>query len=156
MTITLSVITNRIVTPCVSHITWLAWAWSLALLSATLVGCGSEEMRGRITGKITFRGQPVSEGMVLLCNNAKGIHMTARLKPDGRYEITTAKGVGLPVGAYQVCVCPPLMEPNNDMHTAPKIQQYPNIPKKYRDYKTSDLTLNVQEGENSFDVEMKP
>lgn len=124
------------------------------MLSFVLAGCGSNEPRGRINGKVTFQGQAVSEGIVLFSNNEKGIHMTTDLKSDGSYEITTAKGVGLPTGKYQVCVCPPLINGTTGTGPVPKPKPYTNIPLKYRDFKTSGLTLTVNQGDNPFDVAM--
>jgi hypothetical protein len=120
-------------------------------------GCGSGEVRGRIAGKIAFQGKPLSEGLVCFSNIDKGIHMTGDLKPDGTYEIITAKGAGLPLGDYRVRVRPPLEPlPMGAMPKVPKPKKYPNIPQKYREYETSGLTLSVKEGDNPFDVDMKP
>ena len=80
----------------------------VAILGSALSGCGSGEVRGRIAGKVTFQGTPLSEGLVFFSNNDKGIHMSGEVKPDGSYEIITAKGAGLPLGKYQVRVRPPL------------------------------------------------
>jgi hypothetical protein len=130
---------------------------SLLSLGAVLAGCDRGEVRGRIAGKVTFQGQPVSEGFVLLNNNDKAIHMTAPLKPDGSYEILTAKGAGLPLATYGVCVTPPPPPPIDiEAKERPTIKQYPNIPQKYRNDQTSGLTLTVKEGTNQLDIDMKP
>lgn len=128
-----------------------------AVLAAALAGCGSDEVRGRIAGRITFQGEPLSEGLVFFSNNENGIHMSGEVKPDGTYDIITAKGAGLPLGVYQVRVRPPLQPlPSGIVQTAPKPKQYPNIPEKYREYQTSGLTLTVNEGQNQLDIDMKP
>lgn len=125
------------------------------LLALTLAGCGAGEEKGRIAGKVTFQGQPVSEGIVVFRGAEKGVHVTAELQLDGSYTVATAKGVGLPPGTYQVCVCPPVIHvPTTVGGAAPKIKQYPNIPVKYRDTKTSGLTLTVELGDNPFDIAM--
>ena len=127
----------------------------LLLLAPTLVGCGAGEAKGRIAGKVTFQGQPVSEGIVVFRGAEKSVHITAELRSDGSYTVATAKGVGLPPGTYQVCVCPPAIHvPTTVGGAAPKIKQYPNIPAKYRDIKTSGLTLTVELGDNPFDIAM--
>jgi hypothetical protein len=127
-------------------------------MSAALLvsGCGSGVERGRIFGKITFQGQPVAEGLVLFRDAAKGIHMSANLKQDGTYEITTVEGAGLPLGIYRVCVCPPLAVPFMGSGAPPKPKEYANIPKIYRRYETSGLSLTVRQGANPFDIDMKP
>jgi len=127
---------------------------SLAL-SLIFAGCGSGEVKGRVSGKVTFQGQPVSEGIVVFRHAEMGVHITAELQSDGSYRVVSAKGMGLPLGTFHVCVCPP------PIHVAtavggppPKIKQYSNIPQKYRDVKTSGLTLTVKQGDNSFDIAM--
>jgi hypothetical protein len=119
---------------------------------ALLPGCRPRVERGRISGKVTYESQPVPEGLVLFSNVEKGIHMTASLKAGGVYEIITAEGKGLPLGTYQVCVCPPLNQPTNDPNA--RLKTYANIPAKYSRFETSGLTLNVQSGQNTLDVAM--
>lgn len=127
------------------------------VLASVLSGCRSDEVRGRIAGKVTFQGAPVSEGLVFFSNRDNGIHMSGELKSDGSYEIITAKGAGLPLGTYQVRVRPPLQPlPEGPVRAAPKPKEFPNIPAKYREYETSGLTLTVKEGHNPFDIDMTP
>jgi hypothetical protein len=131
----------------------------VVVLCLGLSGCDRGEVRGRVFGKVTFQGQAVSEGTVVFGNNEKGVHMTARLKPDGSYEIIMAQGVGLPVGKYRVRVCPPMqlapLEPDTASPAA-AVKLYANIPEKYRSLETSGLTLTVKEGENPFDIALAP
>jgi hypothetical protein len=127
----------------------------LAVLSLACLGCDMGETRGQVAGKVTFQGKPVSEGFVLLSNHDKGIHVTADLKPDGSYAVRMAKGPGLPVGVYLVCVCPPPIQPKGVFDVS-KIKEYPNIPQKYRNPPTSGLTLSVKCGANPLDIDMKP
>ena len=131
---------------------------AMALLAvAVLAGCGRGEVLGRITGKVTFQGQPVSEGVILFRNKQKAIYMTADLKPDGTYVVRRASGEGLPPGDYEVMIQPPLEDaPMGPALEPPKIKPYPNIPQKYRSYESSGLSVTVHEGENPFDVDMKP
>ncbi len=129
----------------------------ILLVNLLLQGCSREEIRGRIIGKVTFQSKPVSEGLVVFNNAEKGIYMTAKIKEDGSYQVLTAKGAGLPLLTYQVAVCPPLIDaPTGKFSTPPKVSQFPNIPRKYRDPKTAGLSLQVHEGENRLDIEMTP
>jgi hypothetical protein len=132
----------------------------LAVIFLAIIGCGAGEARGRVAGKVTFQGQAVPEGIIVFSNDEKGVHLNTKLKPDGSYEIITAKGAGLSVGNYSISVCPPLPElaPVSADPAAAKrdAKQYPNIPQKYRDPKTSRLTLTVKEGDNQFDIAMQP
>jgi len=141
--------------PCTGKGVPLRTAVFIALaFSLLLCGCGEREVRGRITGKVTFEGQAVPEGLVLFSNTEKGINMTSIIKSDGSYEVVTPKGNGLPTGTYKVSVCPPRAKLITG-EPPPKIKQCANIPAKYRDCKTAGLSLTVQEGENPFNIEMK-
>jgi hypothetical protein len=129
---------------------------ALALLAASgLPGCGGEP-RGRVFGKVTFRGAPVTQGMVLFNNAAKGVYMSTEIHPDGSYLVLTAKGVGLPLGSYLVAVAPPLVEPTGFARGSAKYPECDNIPVKYRDPKTSGLSLEVRKGENPFSIDLQP
>ena len=127
------------------------------ILSAILLGgCGPSEKLGRIGGTVTFQGKPVSKGMVLFSCIDKGVNMTAQLKEDGSYEIIMAKGAGLPLGTYKVCVSPPPVFHAIGKPAPAQPPPCPNIPPKYRNYNTSGLAVEVKDGENTFDIEMKP
>jgi hypothetical protein len=125
------------------------------LLSCGIIfcGCHSKEPVGKVTGKVTFQSQPVSEGIVLFRNITKGISMTCVLRPDGSYTVATAKGAGLPLGVYEVSVCPP---PRKILTGAPAepVKSYPNIPQEYRDFGTSGLAVTLQDGDNTFHIAM--
>lgn len=82
--------------------------------------------------------------------------MTTKLKVDGHYEVNTANGAGLPLATYEVFVSPPPSEAVTGVfNQKPPLKEYPNIPPKYRDSKTSGLILTLQEGENRLDIDMK-
>jgi hypothetical protein len=102
-----------------------------------------------------FQGKPVTEGRVVFSNFQRGIHLTAELRPDGSYEVLSAKGRGLPLETYEVSVIPPPPPMVLVASEGPPRKQYPNIPPKYRDPKTSGVTLTVREGVNPLDIDMK-
>lgn len=130
----------------------------LAIWMVGLVGCGKDKMIGRVFGKVTFQGQPVSEGLILFVDREQGIHMSAKIGPDGSYELKLAEDYGLPVGTYRVLVTPPLIEGSEigPLGPRPKTVIYDNLPTKYRNQQTSGLSLIVKEGDNPFDVDMTP
>jgi len=129
--------------------------WISALLIFFPVGCRRSEVLGKVYGKVSFRGEPVSEGVILFANQEKGIHMMAKLRSDGSYTVETASGAGLPLGTYQVSITPPVLPPD-PKNPPPSRERYGNIPEKYSRPETSELTLTVNEGENRLDVDMKP
>ena len=140
------------------------WLWVAAI--ATVVGCGpSGPTYWPITGKVTFRGEPVSVAQLRLSNSDAGIDVIVPLDADGRFTIITGDKKGLPEGEYHVAVVPKLdfskmqTEPNGRPipSTMPTFEErHPkNIPDQYHNPMTSGLTLTVKPEPNVFDVEMK-
>ena len=82
--------------------------------------------------------------------------MTTVVRPDGSYEITMAKGAGLPTGTYNVSISPPQISAKIGEPQPARPKQYPNIPAKYRNYQTSGLMVTIKDGDNPFDIDMKP
>jgi hypothetical protein len=116
----------------------------LALALCLSLGCGKR--LAEVHGRVTFQGQPVSGGASLLFVNAEaGTYIVAKLDEDGRYRVEMAEGHGLPPGRYAVGVRPPDLAPN-----------FPSIPKKYRDPKTSGLELDLTSKGAIFDIDMQP
>jgi hypothetical protein len=116
----------------------------LALALCPALGCGKR--LAEVHGRVTFQGQPVSGGVSLLFANAQaGTYIVAKLDEDGRYRVEMAEGYGLPPGRYAVGVRPPDLAPN-----------FPSVPKKYRDPKTSGLTLELTSRGATFDIDMQP
>ena len=128
------------------------------LLPCVLVtGCGSNEAIGPVSGTVTFQGTPVREGLIVFTNETRGITITARLGEDGSYQAETAGGKGLPVGDYQVTIVPPIPKTTTSWPaTPPKPPSYDNIPSRYRDPRTSGLTVEVTTAGTAFPVDMKP
>ena len=120
------------------------------VLVACVVGCHRGEKLAAVSGTVTFEGEPLTEGVVTFSNPAKGIHMNARLDAQGHYEVRMAKGAGLPPGEYQVSVSPPVPD------TPVRMPEFPKIPHKYRDPKTSELSLSLTEDGAILDIDMRP
>src|SRR5688572_17298853 len=98
-------------------------------------GCGeSGPPVGRVSGKVTYQGQPVTEGTVSFYSDAAGYAAEAQLGNEGSYRIETEDG-GLHVGDYVVSIHPPMELGPPDPRT-PQVmieKDVANIPKKYRD-----------------------
>ncbi len=122
-------------------------------------GCGSSSdvPIGKVFGTVTFQGKPVSEGLICFSNPSQGVYINANLKSDGTYVVEMAEDFGLPEGTYRVAIMsPPVDVPVGGTAPPPAARQFPNIPHKYHIPETSGLTLRVKEGDNPFDVDMKP
>ena len=126
--------------------------WQLTLLlSLAAAGCGPQgNPRGTVSGVVTYKDKPVTEGQVIFSAPERGQGASANLDATGTYSIPE----GVEVGEYKVLVTPP---PSNvaagGPKTAPKV--YINLPEQYRNEATSDLEANVVEGENTFNFDLK-
>jgi hypothetical protein len=106
-----------------------------------------------MSGAVTYEGQPIPEGLVVVSNSQAGVYLTAKVK-NGSYEIKTAKG-GIPPGEYRVAITPPLVDhPVGPILERPKLAKYAQIPNRYRDESTSNFTAQLKEGENVVDFNM--
>ena len=128
----------------------------LVTVAVGLPGCGSHAPSGRIAGKVTFQGKPLPEGLVSLRNMEKGVNLTALVDTNGGYRLTTAKGATIPLGTYQVCVCPKPQILVGVGAKPERVGPHPEIPEKYRKFEKSPLSVKVVEGENVFDIDMTP
>jgi hypothetical protein len=133
-------------------------AAALGLACLAVAGCGRKGDYGIVRGTVTFNGQPVSEGMVVFFEPQLMVYQGARIQPNGSYSVAMSSGPGILVGDYQVTVMPPVIEsPGSKAFGPMTVREYPNIPLKYRNPRTSPLKVSVVEGDNPpFDIEMKP
>jgi hypothetical protein len=124
-------------------------------LSAALAGCWGPAV-GQVSGKVTFKGRPVTEGKINFINPETGFAAEAELGSDGGYVIKNIEG-GLVVGDYTVMVTPPIIIVDNDPgKTPPSPMEKPvaNIPAKVRNQATTPLRATVKKGSNTFDFEL--
>jgi hypothetical protein len=125
------------------------------LLTAALVGCSSGPVTGEVRGKVTFKGQPVTEGTVTFLNPAGKGDAEAKLGTDGSYALPAP----VVVGDYVVIVTPPTEMKDTDpgkSPPAPVEKAAPNIPRKYRAQGTTTLKAPVKQGPNVFDFDLLP
>jgi hypothetical protein len=96
---------------------WAA-AWALAGMVPALSGCGSDEFPVvKLTGKVTFQGQPVTGGSVVLAPIAAagaakaGKPASGVIQADGSFVLgTQTKDDGAVVGRHRVSYSPPIAE----------------------------------------------
>jgi len=133
--------------------------------SACLAGCGHQGVDlgpfGTVSGRVTYKGVPVEEGVITFHCPDSGQVANAGLSDDGRYRIKLEGRDGLPIGNYNVYIRPPLLDYKErarllfpDSGRAYNPQEYPNIPMDYRFESSSGLKATVEEGENTFDFDM--
>ncbi|QDU62814.1 hypothetical protein Pan216_36850 [Planctomycetes bacterium Pan216] len=132
-----------------------------AVLLGTLIlsqGCGGENgpPMGQVTGKVSYNGEPVNEGLVVFQSDDGRFAAQAELEDGGSFHLKTYLG-GVPVGSYGVLVQPPTVTfPDTpDSPGGEGFKEVKNIPQKYRDKQTSGFKANVAAGSNDFAFEMK-
>ena len=125
-----------------------------ALCTATICGCSPGPKTGDVKGKVTFKGQPVTEGMVNFINPTQGGTADAPINGDGTYN---AKAVV--VGDYLVTINPPVERKDTDPGKTPPTpveKNMPNIPLKFRQQGSTTFKASVKAGENTYDFNMVP
>lgn len=128
-------------------------SFAAALAGAAIAfaaGCGSQEKPIDISGKVTFNGEPVTEGSVQFIEDATGRGAEIELGPGGTYK------AGLFAGNYRVVVTPPYIVDTSSGMPNPYYKKVKNIPKKYHSTATSGLTAIVSPEQTSHDVALRP
>ncbi|HET6573872.1 MAG TPA: carboxypeptidase regulatory-like domain-containing protein [Fimbriiglobus sp.] len=125
-----------------------------ALVGAAVLlaaGCGSTDKPIDVSGKVTFKGEPVAEGSVQFVEDRTGRGAEVDLRPDGTYKAS------LFAGEYKVVVTPPyLVDESKGGLPNPYYKKVKNIPAKYHSTDTSGLTANVSADKTVHDFDLKP
>lgn len=130
-----------------------------------LAGCGGHDYgpTGTITGRLTYKDKPLREGTtVSFMQPEAGFIAFGPTDADGNFKVTSWNEGAMPVGTYKVMVQPPEgpgstgnePTPEEMLAGAGKVEKA-DFPAKYRTVSTSDLSFEVKEGPNHFDVVLK-
>lgn len=121
-----------------------SWGSLLTLCAILLAGCGSGDRPplGSVTGAITVNGEPFA-GVIVSFSPDSGRPATAVTDDSGRYRLQYVEGVyGCKVGPNTVGFFPP---------TGGTMSH--SIPARYQG--SSDLKVEVKDGSNTFDFDLK-
>ncbi len=130
--------------------------WLGALL--LIAGCSEpSEPFGAVNGSVTFEGKRVPDAIVVFEATGSPLSITADVDETGHYQARRSVDMpGLPPGEYRVAVTPPLFYPGLGPAGA-RPPQRDDIPQKYRNPSTSELTIEVTNGqEQVLDISMSP
>jgi hypothetical protein len=128
-------------------------ASAAALIGAVVLlaaGCGSTEKPIDVAGKVTFKGEPVTEGQVQFIEDRTGRGAQVDLGPDGTYKAT------LFAGEYKVAVTPPYIVDESSGMPNPYYKKVKNIPVKYHSTETSGLSATVAADKITHDFALMP
>jgi hypothetical protein len=123
---------------------------AVAVVLLLLLGCQHRNPRGAVGGTITYKGQPINSGALLLYPaGGKGDPLLVPVGEDGTFRTSD-----LPPGNYKVVV------EGNSGQSGGSGAQYaakPTIPfpKKYKDVQTTDLTMSIGTSQQTVNLELK-
>lgn len=106
-------------------------------------------------GKVSYRGQPVAGGLVILTPESGGNAAMGNLESSGEFQLTTfEKNDGAAPGKYNVAIQVFPAE-GAGLPGAEFGNKKPPIPQKYMSETTSGLTAEITAGDNALDFQLK-
>ena len=127
--------------------------YSMYLGFLLMTGCGPSF--GSVSGKVTYKGQPVTAGTVVIYDSQNNAP-SAEIGADGTYEIPKVA-----VGPTLIAVIAPTSIVFKGMNDAPGAalpsgkSKPPPFPAKYADREKSGFTLVVKGGSNAKDLPLE-
>jgi len=112
-----------------------------------LLGCSNKKPVGSISGKVTYKGNPVTTGSINFYAAERGMAAEAKMDASGNFSIKE-----LEVGTYKVYISPPVPE-QLPPGTPPKKEKF-EVPAKYQDPARSTITKDVKAGPNDIPVDI--
>ena len=134
-------------------------AFSIAFVVVlAAAGCSRSSGLAPVTGKVTYKGQPVPGATIVFMGDENTRPATAVSGADGSYSLMTLDAKGAMPGSYSVVVtktdAPPAGEPPS-MEDAAKLANRPPpapkelLPAKYADATKSPLKFEVKAGQSN-------
>lgn len=129
------------------------------LLLLVVVGCKERPAMAPVTGRVTYRGQPLKFGSVMFQHKSGGQPAAGTIQPDGTFALSTFQpGDGARVGSHLVRIA--CFEGNDParqqtMPTGEVVLGRSLIPRKYGSFGASGLEVEVKAGESqefTFDL----
>jgi hypothetical protein len=139
---------------------------TLIVVSLSLAGCG--ESLATVSGKVTLNDKPLTGGTVILVSEDGKKTEQVPIQADGKYSSDK-----VPLGNVKVAVWPPPVfkkaalppgykapnlppgAPNAGVYADRPDEESFDIPKTLQDPKTSNLTVTVKGGSQTFDIPLK-
>jgi hypothetical protein len=145
----------------------------LPCLSLLMVGCGSSGnalVPSSISGKLTYKGKPIKGGILKFYND-QGTGYDANISQDGTFSATD-----IPMGELVVVVDTDSLKPSDTatkskessmrknaaqqqpppgVAAPPKLEDiFVQVPAKYKNPKTSTMTITIVKGRNVKDIDL--
>ena len=120
-----------------------------SLLSVVFVGCSKSTPAGTVQGKVILNDAPYANAAVVFLSLETGQAGSADIQSDGTFRIETP----LPVGTYTVYLAPKAGE---DTEEEPKPEILDEaVPDKYWNESSSDIEIEISEGDNDVTVPLE-
>ncbi len=134
---------------------WMQIVLLSAAVSVVVGGCNRGPAMAPVSGKVTYKGQPLKHGNVLF-QPSVGPPAKGEIGPDGSYTLSTYKkndGAVLGKHRVQVICVDPRAKPANPDEETPSAKSL--IPEKYSNYVTSEITVEVVKGGGPYPIDLK-
>jgi hypothetical protein len=132
--------------------------WLLLLGLGLLLGCGrgSEIQRGIVSGKVSYQGRPVADGMIMFVptKGTKGPSTNATIT-DGVYKVNVRGGVPVGIHRVEIDAFRTATGPASGvaaLGNGPRKEQY--LPKNYNRESTLEATIEAKE-EQTQNLDLK-
>jgi hypothetical protein len=120
------------------------------------------DSKTQVSGWVTYNGYPVGSGSVVMVG-WDGLPVYGQIQPDGSYFIKKPRTGVVKVAVTSPAPVAPILAKSrvgdkfraSDNASASPPDNWFAIPARYGDPETSDLSLDVRTGRNSFDIELK-
>ena len=129
----------------------------VVLAALAVFGCGQDDERTPVHGRVFYRGQPLSGGTIVftpdLERGGRGPLACGEIDAEGRYSLRTGDKLGAVSGWHRVTIAPPSLAVAPGQPIPPPSI---DLPRKYRDPEQSGLLREVQPGktgEQDFHLE---
>lgn len=123
-----------------------------------MAGCGggaNQLETAPVTGKVLFKGKPLTGGTIMFHPKKEGNPATGEIRSDGSYTLTTYRAHdGAVLGEHVVTILPAGAEGAPPPLPGAEAEQS-GIPERYTDAKTSPLRAEVKPGENIKDFPLE-
>lgn len=123
------------------------------ILDLLFAGCTKTEPTGTVQGKVLLNDQPYADSSVVFLSPTTGEGASADIQPGGTFRLDKP----LKVGKYTVYLAPKAVAPQGGagepMEMPVTIDE--SVPDKYWNEASSDITIEVTEGENDVTVQLK-
>ena len=120
----------------------------LCVWQFTFSGCDKSKPMGTVKGTVTLDGKPYADASVVFLSLKSGQASSADIQAGGTFQLPSP----LPVDTYTVYLAPKA-EATSDEPKPVKIDE--GVPDKYWSEAASDIKIEVKEGENDVQVQLK-